>query len=165
MTSFLLGSSPALPKNSVLPKNSLPCPKIMQFSVVPLLPTTYKEAVFSRASVSVSIAIALRHASRPATGLTMVPRTQMLHERCCMTGGSFTLGIPGLEGILPDEDAVAGFGLGAHPFSTQHRFGGPTDSPHLSVPYDPKGTVPAAGGFHVDAHSNYLGHAEDVFGK
>jgi RHS repeat-associated protein len=79
--------------------------------------------------------------------------------------GSFTLGIPGLEGILPDEDAVAGFGLGAHPFSTQHRFGGPTDSPHLSVPYDPKGTVPAAGGFHVDAHSNYLGHAEDVFGK
>jgi len=82
--------------------------------------------------------------------------------------GSFT---------IPFEDAVAGFGLGHHPFSTQHRLGGPLDSPHLSVPYDPgtsdyvasgafippRATVPATGGFHVDAHSNWLGHLEDVW--
>jgi hypothetical protein len=82
--------------------------------------------------------------------------------------GSFT---------IPFEEAVAGFGLGAHPFSTQHRFGGPLNSPHLSVPYEPgtsnyiasgafippRATVPSTGGFHVDAHSNWLGHLEDVW--
>jgi RHS repeat-associated protein len=80
--------------------------------------------------------------------------------------GSFT---------IPFEDVVAGFGGGAHAFSTQHRFGGPgcsflscPDSPHLSVPYDPTGTlepknsVPATGGFHVDAHADWLGHFKDV---
>jgi hypothetical protein len=89
--------------------------------------------------------------------------------------GSFT--IPGIPGI-PDEDAVAGFGLGAHPFTTQHRFGGPLNSPHLSVGYDPgtsnyvaagisgepRATVPVSGGFHVDAHSDWLGHLWDVLG-
>jgi RHS repeat-associated protein len=76
---------------------------------------------------------------------------------------------------IPFEDAIAGFGGGAHPFSTQHRFGGPAcsflscpDSPHLSVPYDPNGTlepknsVPATGGFHVDAHGDWFGHYKDV---
>jgi RHS repeat-associated protein len=76
---------------------------------------------------------------------------------------------------IPFEDVVAGFGGGAHPFSTQHRFGGPDcsflscpDSPHLSVPYDPSGTldpknnVPATGGFHVDAHADWFGHYKDV---
>jgi len=76
---------------------------------------------------------------------------------------------------IPFEDAVAGFGGGAHPFSTQHRFGGAgcsfwgcPNSPHLSVPYDPNGTleprnnVPATGGFHVDAHGDWFGHYSDV---
>jgi RHS repeat-associated protein len=87
--------------------------------------------------------------------------------------GSFT---------IPFEDARAGFGLGAHPFSTQHRFGGPDcsflscpNSPHLSVAYDPgtsnyvaaakqepKANVPSTGGFHVDAHADWIGHAQDV---
>ena len=75
----------------------------------------------------------------------------------------------------PLEDIRAGFGFGEHPFSTQHRFGGADcslfncpDSPHLSVPYDPNGTleprnnVPATGGFHVDAHGDVFHHAEDV---
>jgi RHS repeat-associated protein len=68
------------------------------------------------------------------------------------------------------EDAVAFLGYGAHAFSTQHRFGGPLNSPHLSVPYDqpgmvpidPLANVPRTGGFHVDPHSDTLGHAEDV---
>lgn len=76
---------------------------------------------------------------------------------------------------IPGEDVVAGFGGGAHSFSTQHRFGGPdctflscANSPHLSVPYDPNGTlqprnnVPSTGGFHVDAHADWLGHYQDV---
>jgi len=89
--------------------------------------------------------------------------------------GSFT---------IPFEDMRAGFGAGAHPFSTQHRFGGPDcsflscpNSPHLSVAYDPgtsnyvaavkqepKANVPqsSTGGFHVDAHADWLGHAKDV---
>jgi RHS repeat-associated protein len=73
----------------------------------------------------------------------------------------------------PLEDIRAGFGFGQHPYSTQHRFGGPENSPHLSVPYDPNGTldprnnVPATGGFHVDAHGDWLGisHAQDVVNK
>jgi hypothetical protein len=73
---------------------------------------------------------------------------------------------------IPGEDANAFFGHGAHPYSTQYRFGGPTNSPHLSVPYDgpgtvlldPKGIVPRSGGFHVDAHSDWLGHFKDVIG-
>jgi hypothetical protein len=71
------------------------------------------------------------------------------------------------------EDIWAGFGNGKHPFSTQHRFGGPLNSPHLSVPYDPNGTleprnnVPSTGGFHVDEHGSWLGiaHAGDVMSK
>ena len=53
--------------------------------------------------------------------------------------------------------------------STQYRFGGPLNSPHLSVPYDRSGTVPSdptlnvprSGGFHVDSHSDWR-HAIDV---
>ncbi len=89
--------------------------------------------------------------------------------------GSFT---------IPFEDMRAGFGFGAHPFSTQHRFGGADcsffscpNSPHLSVAYDPgtsnylaavkqepKANVPQTsnGGFHVDFHADWLGHAKDV---
>lgn len=92
--------------------------------------------------------------------------------------GSFT---------IPFEDLRAGLGLGAHPGSTQHRFGGADcsflscpNSPHLSVAFDPgsnhyvaaddvaaakllpKATVPSTGGFHVDAHADWLGHAQDV---
>ena len=92
--------------------------------------------------------------------------------------GSFT---------IPFEDSRAGLGLGAHPFSTQHRFGGSdctflscANSPHLSVAYDPgsnhyvaaddvaaaklepKANVPSTGGFHVDAHADWIGHAQDV---
>jgi RHS repeat-associated protein len=67
------------------------------------------------------------------------------------------------------EDAVAFFGYGAHPYSTQYRFGGPLNSPHLSVPYDrpgtvlldPRANVPRSGGFHVDSHSDWR-HAIDV---
>lgn len=82
--------------------------------------------------------------------------------------GSFT---------IPFEDA-----RGAHPFSTQHRFGGPdcsflscANSPRLSVAYDPgtsnyvaavkqepKANVPSTGGSHVDAHADWIGHAQDV---
>jgi hypothetical protein len=88
---------------------------------------------------------------------------------------------------IPFEDSRAGLGLGAHPFSTQHRFGGSdctflscANSPHLSVAYDPgsnhyvaaddvaaakllpKANVPSTGGFHVDAHADWIGHAQDV---
>jgi len=83
--------------------------------------------------------------------------------------GSFT---------IPFEDVRAGFGGGRHPFSTQHRFGGANcsflscpNSLHLSVPYDPNGTlepknnVPATGEFHVDAHGDWLGHYQDVTNK
>jgi len=75
----------------------------------------------------------------------------------------------------PLEDIRAGFGFGAHPYSTQHRFGGAAcsfwgcaNSPHLSVAYDPNGTieprnnVPATGGFHVDAHGDVFHHAQDI---
>jgi len=75
----------------------------------------------------------------------------------------------------PLEDIRAGFGFGEHAYSTQHRFGGAAcsfwgcaNSPHLSVPYDPNGTleprnnVPATGGFHVDAHGDVFHHAQDV---
>ena len=45
-----------------------------------------------------------------------------------------------------------------HPETTQHRFGaGP--SPHLSVPRDPKATVPTVGPFHVDRDAPGLRHA------
>jgi hypothetical protein len=74
------------------------------------------------------------------------------------------------------EDVVAGFGGGAHPYSTQYRFNGGTlscivsscpNTPHLSVPFDPasaypKYNVPAAGEFHVDAHSGAFTHAYDL---
>jgi hypothetical protein len=44
-------------------------------------------------------------------------------------------------------------------------FWGCPNSPHLSVPYDPNGTleprnnVPATGGFHVDAHKKVIGRS------
>lgn len=75
---------------------------------------------------------------------------------------------------IPFEDILAGLGIGAHPFSTQHRFGGLTcapafscpNSPHLSVQYDPgtqpRANVPASGEFHVDAHADFIGHFIDV---
>jgi RHS repeat-associated protein len=86
-----------------------------------------------------------------------------------------TLNANGAFQIL-GEDAVAGFGGGEHPYSTQYRFNGGTfscafsscpNTPHLSVPFDPasafpKYGVPAAGGFHVDAHSGYFTHAYDL---
>jgi hypothetical protein len=67
---------------------------------------------------------------------------------------------------IPGEDILSFFGGGEHPQSTQYRFGGPgcwflscPNSPHISVPYDPKAGVP---GFHVDAHGDWPGHAGDV---
>ena len=70
---------------------------------------------------------------------------------------------------------LAEIGEGDHPLTTQHRFGGPLDSPpHLAVAQttklqrnidgdifgiiqNPKATVPVTGGFRVDAHSDLLG--------
>ena len=77
---------------------------------------------------------------------------------------------------LPFEDTRAGLGGGAHPYSTQYRFGGSMfgcavsscpNTLHLSVPFDPAGAypkynVPAAGGWHVDAHSGWLAHGSDI---
>ena len=71
---------------------------------------------------------------------------------------------------IPGENVVAFLGYGFHPHSTQYRLGGPLNSPHLSVPYDYPGTVPAdptlnvprSGSFHVDPHSDWVGHAVDV---
>ncbi len=55
-----------------------------------------------------------------------------------------------LFGRSPDE-------LQYHHDSTQHRFGeGP--SPHLSVPDNPKNTVPTQGGFHVDRDAPGIKH-------
>jgi RHS repeat-associated protein len=70
---------------------------------------------------------------------------------------------------IPLEDAVAFLGHGQHPYTTQYRFGGPSNSPHLSVPYDrpgtvildPRANVPRLGPFHVDEHSDWR-HAIDV---
>lgn len=68
---------------------------------------------------------------------------------------------------LVGENARAGLGYGDHPYSTQFRFGGPNrsmfrcaNSPHLSVPNDPKYNVPR--GFHVDAHGDAYHHKQDV---
>ena len=77
---------------------------------------------------------------------------------------------------IPFEDVAAAFGGGEHSFSNQFRFGGSTlgcalspcpNTPHLSVPYDPAGsfpkyTVPAAGTWHVDAHSGWSAHSKDL---
>jgi hypothetical protein len=67
---------------------------------------------------------------------------------------------------IPGEDLLSRFGFGDHPYSYQFRFGGSgcsllscPDSPHISVPYDPKAGVP---GFHVDAHGDPLHHGADV---
>jgi len=75
-------------------------------------------------------------------------------------------------------DYAAFLGRGAHPYTTQHRFGGAgcsvwsscPNSPHLSVPYDQPGMVPAdpllnvprSGGFHVDPNGDYVGHTQDL---
>jgi len=68
---------------------------------------------------------------------------------------------------FPGEDLRAAFGHGDHPYSTQLRFGAPTcpifsceNSPHFSVPLDPKYNVPQ--GFHVDAHGDWYHHNQDV---
>jgi RHS repeat-associated protein len=77
---------------------------------------------------------------------------------------------------IPFENFRAGLGFGDHPYSTQFRFGGTTfgcasspcpNTPHLSVPFDPAGSfpkysVPAAGGWHVDAHSGWSAHNQDI---
>jgi hypothetical protein len=73
---------------------------------------------------------------------------------------------------IPFEDEVAAFGKGAHPYSTQYRFGGAdcnklvscSNSPHLSVTNAllPIDNVPATGEFHVDAHGDWYHHFEDV---
>jgi RHS repeat-associated protein len=68
---------------------------------------------------------------------------------------------------LLGENIRASLGYGDHPYSTQYRFGGSAcslfsceNSPHLSVPNDPKSNVPK--GFHVDAHGDYYHHNQDV---
>jgi RHS repeat-associated protein len=101
----------------------------------------------------------------------------------CLSSGEWTFNANsynGIGGLLSQrgaftklgEDAVAFLGYGAHVRSNQFRFGGPLNSPHLSVPYDypgtvpfdPTVTVPRSGGFHVDEHSN-LRHDIDVITK
>jgi hypothetical protein len=78
---------------------------------------------------------------------------------------------------IPGENLRARLGYGDHPYSIQYRFGGTTlgcatspcpNTPHLSVPFDPasaypKYNVPAAeGGWHVDAHSGWSEHNQDI---
>jgi hypothetical protein len=67
---------------------------------------------------------------------------------------------------IPFEDLLSRFGFGDHKYSYQLRFGGLDcsrslceNSPHISVPYDPKAGVP---GFHVDAHGDVIHHGIDV---
>jgi len=98
----------------------------------------------------------------------------------CLSSGTWTY--PGTDAqarqllydrgsrAFPGEDLKARFGFGDHPHTTQHRFGGPTcgelssvscpNSPHISVPIDPKFGVPR--GFHVDAHGDAKHHSQDV---
>lgn len=104
----------------------------------------------------------------------------------CMTSGEWSAqgmtsaqareALSGPSFTIPFEDVVAGLGGGAHPFSDQFRFGGSMfgcavsscpNTPHLSVPFDPSGSypkynVPAAGTWHVDAHSGWFAHAQDI---
>jgi RHS repeat-associated protein len=76
---------------------------------------------------------------------------------------------------IPGEDIRAAFGFGDHPFSNQFRFSPEAgfwglncassscpNTPHISVPYDPKTTVPGAGQWHVDAHSGWSAHNNDI---
>jgi len=108
----------------------------------------------------------------------------------CLSAGSFkyngNLSNNGVRNLLYDrgsfsitgEDFKAYSGIGVHAYTTQHRFGGPDYSPHLSVPLEqfawfngvymqvernPAATVPVTGSYHVDAHSSVVGHAVDVF--
>lgn len=95
----------------------------------------------------------------------------------CLSSGtwSYSGSLDDARGVLymrgsfsfPFEDARAALGRGDHPYSTQHRFGAPTcpifaceNSPHISVPLDPKYNVPQ--GFHVDAHGDWYHHNQDV---
>jgi RHS repeat-associated protein len=104
----------------------------------------------------------------------------------CLSSGEW--GAPGMtsaqarEALYPNsfhilgENLRAGLGFGDHPYSTQFRFGGTTlgcatspcpNTPHLSVPFDPasafpKYNVPAAGSWHVDAHSGWAAHNQDI---
>jgi RHS repeat-associated protein len=108
----------------------------------------------------------------------------------CWTAGKWTFNGRSYSGIsdLLDRrgaftlagDYAALLGRGAHPYTTQHRFGGAgcsttspyscPNSPHLSVPYDQPGMVPAdpllnvprSGGFHVDPNGDYVGHTQDL---
>ena len=75
----------------------------------------------------------------------------------CLSSGSWSYNgsLNAARSLLGEEiifhsvrGCSAGFGGGAHPVSTQHRFGGAAchsggcpNSPHLSVPYDPNGTL------------------------
>ncbi|HEY2547184.1 MAG TPA: RHS repeat-associated core domain-containing protein [Candidatus Acidoferrum sp.] len=101
----------------------------------------------------------------------------------CLSSGEWTFdanSYAGIGGLFAQrgaftklgEDAVALLGEGAHPRTSQFRFGGPLNSPHLSVPYDypgtvpydPTTTVPRTGNFHVDEHSDWR-HDIDVVVK
>jgi hypothetical protein len=76
---------------------------------------------------------------------------------------------------IPFENVRSESGHGDHPDSTQYRFGGSMfgcafsacpNTPHISVPFDPgsmaKYSVPASGGWHVDAHSGWSAHNADI---
>jgi RHS repeat-associated protein len=102
-----------------------------------------------------------------SAGEWSAPGMTSAQARSALNANSFT---------IPFEDARAGFGGGEHGYSNQFRFGGSffgcavsacPNTPHISVPYDPasaypKYSVPAAGMWHVDAHSGWFAHGQDI---
>ena len=102
-----------------------------------------------------------------SAGEWSAPGMTSAQARSALNANSFT---------IPFEDARAGFGGGEHGYSNQFRFGGSffgcavsacPNTPHISVPYDPASAyprygVPAAGMWHVDAHSGWFAHGQDI---
>jgi RHS repeat-associated protein len=102
-----------------------------------------------------------------SSGEWSAPGMSSAQARSALNANSFT---------IPFEDARAGFGGGEHGYSSQFRFGGSffgcavsacPNTPHISVRYDPasaypKYGVPAAGMWHVDAHSGWFAHGQDI---
>ena len=102
-----------------------------------------------------------------SAGEWSAPGMSSAQARSALNANSFT---------IPFEDARAGFGGGEHGYSNQFRFGGSffgcalsacPNTPHISVAYDPasaypKYGVPAAGMWHVDAHSGWFAHGQDI---
>jgi hypothetical protein len=104
-----------------------------------------------------------------SAGEWSAPGMNSAQARAALNANSFTIFA---ENVLSES----GNRFSDHPYSTQYRFGGSflgcaasdcPNTPHISVPFDPasaypKYNVPAAGGWHVDAHSGWFAHGQDI---